>query len=312
MGHTITISIENVKTYISNCDALIENIEETKAKLDSTKLNSSLDQYINRINQFKEEILNQVGKQQTTQILNHLSTIQKEVSNFALLKNNLITDDIVSNSFDLAKIVSKYGYVALDAFELMQSQNLKITENNAVKIIEQMRLETVNEAKRAAFIKQAYQIIDQSDLPDIVKKILKQDIRNSKTYQELSDIQPLIISKKQEYQRLVQTRKDLNQKLKEMGFSVDKSIAIKIETDSYSNIVFKYSLKNTSNNSVSIILNSDGQIKYKLGNYIGHMCNKTTEKLIEKLKNDGYNIKITSIKRDVNNNRPLALERELK
>ena len=312
MGHTITISIENVKTYISNCDALIENIEETKAKLDSTKLNSSLNQYINRINQFKEEILNQVGKQQTTQILNHLSTIQKEVSNFALLKNNLITDDIVSNSFDLAKIVSKYGYVALDAFELMQSQNLKITENNAVKIIEQMRLETVNEAKRAAFIKQAYQIIDQSDLPDIVKKILKQDIRNSKTYQELSDIQPLIISKKQEYQRLVQTRKDLNQKLKEMGFSVDKSIAIKIETDSYSNIVFKYSLKNTSNNSVSIILNSDGQIKYKLGNYIGHMCNKTTEKLIEKLKNDGYNIKITSIKRDVNNNRPLALERELK
>ena len=312
MSHTITISIENVKTYISNCDALIENIEETKAKLDSTKLNSSLDQYINRINQFKEEILNQVGKQQTTQILNHLSTIQKEVSNFALLKNNLITDDIVSNSFDLAKIVSKYGYVALDAFELMQSQNLKITENNAVKIIEQMRLETVNEAKRAAFIKQAYQIIDQSDLPDIVKKILKQDVRDSKTYQELSDIQPLIISKKQEYQRLVQTRKDLNQKLKEMGFSVDKSIAIKIETDSYSNIVFKYSLKNTSNNSVSIILNSDGQIKYKLGNYIGHMCNKTTEKLIEKLKNDGYNIKITSIKRDVNNNRPLALERELK
>ena len=312
MSHTITISIENVKTYISNCDALIENIEETKAKLDSTKLNSSLNQYINRINQFKEEILNQVGKQQTTQILNHLSTIQKEVSNFALLKNNLITDDIVSNSFDLAKIVSKYGYVALDAFELMQSQNLKITENNAIKIIEQMRLETVNEAKRAAFIKQAYQIIDQSDLPDIVKKILKQDVRDSKTYQELSDIQPLIISKKQEYQRLVQTRKDLNQKLKEMGFSVDKSIAIKIETDSYSNIVFKYSLKNTSNNSVSIILNSDGQIKYKLGNYIGHMCNKTTEKLIEKLKNDGYNIKITSIKRDVNNNRPLALERELK
>ena len=312
MSHTITISAENVQSYVSNCDALIENIQETKAKLDSTKLNSTLDQYISRINQFKNEIMNQVGKEETEEILTRLSTIQKEVANFALLKNNLIIDDIVSSSFDLTKIVSKYGYVALDALELMESQHIEINENNVVKTIEKMQQETVNEAKRIAYIDQAYQIIDQSDLPDIVKKLLKQDIRDSKTYQELSDIGPLIISKKQEYQRLVQTRKDLNQKLKEMGFTIDKSIGLKIETDSYSNIVFKYSLKNASNNSVSMILNSDGQIKYKLGNYVGHMCNKTTEKLIEKLRNDGYNIKVTSIKRDVNNNRPLAMERELK
>lgn len=312
MSHTITISVENVQSYVSNCDALIENIQETKAKLDSTKLNSTLDQYISRINQFKNEIMNQVGKTQTEEILTRLSTIQKEVANFALLKNNLIIDDIVSSSFDLTKIVSKYGYVALDALELMESQHIEINENNVVKTIEQMQAETVNEAKRVAYIEQAYQVVDQSDLPDLVKKLLKQDIRDSKTYQELSDIQPLIISKKQEYQRLVQIRKDLNQKLKEMGFSIDKSIGLKIETDSYSNIVFKYSLKNASNNSVSMILNSDGQIKYKLGNYVGHMCNKTTEKLIEKLRNDGYNIKVTSIKRDVNNNRPLAMERELK
>ena len=312
MSHTITISVENVQSYVSNCDALIENIEETKAKLDSTKLNSTLNEYIGKINQFKNEIMNQVGKEETQQILTRLSTIQKEVANFALLKNNLIIDDIVSNSFDLTKIVSKYGYVALDALELMESQHIEINENNVVKTIQQMQAETVNEAKRVAYIEKAYQVVDQSDLPDLVKKLLKQDIRDSKTYQELSDIQPLIISKKQEYQRLVQTRKDLNQKLKEMGFSIDKSIGLKIETDSYSNIVFKYSLKNASNNSVSMILNSDGQIKYKLGNYVGHMCNKTTEKLIEKLRNDGYNIKVTSIKRDVNNNRPLAMERELK
>ena len=312
MSHTITISAENVQSYVSNCDALIENIQETKTKLDSTKLNSTLDQYISQINQFKNEIMNQVGKEETEEILTRLSTIQKEVANFALLKNNLIIDDIVSSSFDLTKIVSKYGYVALDALELMESQHIEINENNVVKIIEQMQQETVNEAKRVAYIEQAYQVVDQSDLPDLVKKLLKQDIRDSKTYQELSDIQPLIISKKQEYQRLVQTRKDLNQKLKEMGFSIDKSIGLKIETDSYSNIVFKYSLKNASNNSVSMILNSDGQIKYKLGNYVGHMCNKTTEKLIEKLRNDGYDIKVTSIKRDVNNNRPLAMERELK
>ena len=312
MSHTITISAENVQSYVSNCDALIENIEETKAKLDSTKLNSTLDHYISQINQFKNEIMNQVGKTQTEEILTRLSTIQKEVANFALLKNNLIIDDIVSSSFDLTKIVSKYGYVALDALELMESQHIEINENNVVKTIEKMQQETVNEAKRIAYIDQVYQIVDQSDLPDIVKKLLKQDIRDSKTYQELSDIGPLIISKKQEYQRLVQTRKDLNQKLKEMGFTIDKSVAMKIETDSYSNIVFKYSLKNASNNSVSMILNSDGQIKYKLGNYVGHMCNKTTEKLIEKLRNDGYNIKVTSIKRDVNNNRPLAMERELK
>ena len=172
MSHTITISAENVQSYVSNCDALIENIQETKAKLDSTKLNSTLDQYISRINQFKNEIMNQVGKTQTEEILTRLSTIQKEVANFALLKNNLIIDDIVSSSFDLTKIVSKYGYVALDALELMESQHIEINENNVVKTIEQMQAETVNEAKRVAYIEQAYQVVDQSVFPDLVKKLL--------------------------------------------------------------------------------------------------------------------------------------------
>ena len=74
----------------------------------------------------------------------------------------------------------------------------------------------------------------------------------------------------------------------------------------------KYSMINPSRNSIDIIMNSDGKIKYKLGNYVGHMCNKTSEQLINILRKDGWSVAINSIKRDISNSRQLVMERELK
>lgn len=41
------------------------------------------------------------------------------------------------------------------------------------------------------------------------------------------------------------------------------------------------------------------------------MCNKTSEKLIEGLKKQGYHIHVVSVKRDIDNNKPLTFEKEM-
>ena len=95
-------------------------------------------------------------------------------------------------------------------------------------------------------------------------------------------------------------------------FGINKNKIKQLGVDSYSNMYIKYSMINPSRNSIDIIMNSDGKIKYKLGNYVGHMCNKTSEQLINKLRKDGWSVAINSIKRDISNSRQLVMERELK
>ena len=312
MSHSITINAQNVQNYLDNCDQLITEIEEQKSVIDSENLNKTLNESIHKILELKAEIKSQIGKPLRQGSLSSLSRFQKEIANLQLLKNNAIIDDITSSSFNITKAIAVHGSIALEAIEVIKSENRIFNNDNLEKTINLIREQEVGQNKRQTFLDEAYKIIDESNLPDIVQLALKKIVRNSKTNQELADISPLILSRKQEYDRLVQTKKDLDAKLNQMNFKIDRSVKLKVEIDDYGNIVFKYSLKNSNNNTVTMILNSDGQIKYKLGNYIGHMCNQTTEKLIQKLKDGGYYINIISIKRDPHNKQLLAMERELK
>lgn len=47
-----------------------------------------------------------------------------------------------------------------------------------------------------------------------------------------------------------------------------------------------------------MVINSNGQLKYKLGNYIGHACEKMTNRLIEDLRKVNIKVNIINITRD--------------
>ncbi|MDK2819758.1 MAG: hypothetical protein KFW07_02885, partial [Mycoplasmataceae bacterium] len=68
----------------------------------------------------------------------------------------------------------------------------------------------------------------------------------------------------------------------------------------------KLSFKNASNNNVLINFDSNGKIKYKLGNYIGHACEQTTDKLLTELTKMGYTYPKPLIRRDIDGNKPIA------
>lgn len=71
-------------------------------------------------------------------------------------------------------------------------------------------------------------------------------------------------------------------------------------------LVSQLKFTNKQNNTVKIFFYSNGKIKYKLGNYVGHACENTSEKLFEDLKKNQYIIRDKRIKRDIDDAKPLS------
>ena len=67
-------------------------------------------------------------------------------------------------------------------------------------------------------------------------------------------------------------------------------------------------MKNNRGNKIEIIIDGNLQMKYQLGNYVGHACEKTSEKIFESLKKQGYSIVHRNISRNISNSKPLELK----
>lgn len=323
MSHTITISLKKVEQYLNTCDNLISKIEKLKSNLNEELIekfdieNSLMD--LQKSRQYIESLLLREDKNvyphEYSKIMYDLSHIEKECANleYAINEKNKKNLEETFDKYDaeISALIKKYGTIFYDAINHLKLKNEDLTCKNVEETISTLRQKELEEENKRKYISDFYEKIDNSSLIDAIKLSIKQQIRNIKTSQEFADVLPLIESKIQEQNQLKFLKNEFDQKLSEVGFKLDKNIKQIIELDEYSNIVIKYVMVNSSNNRISIIMNSEGQIKYKLGNYKGHMCNKTTELLINKLKESGWTINITSIKRDIDNNKPLEMERNL-
>lgn len=320
MSHTITINASNLSHHIKICDNFLEKINSLINDTRSTKYFDlfNFDEIIKKVESIKKEINSNIGKNvwNMKRFFSSLSHLEKEVANLEYIVNNK-KDEIINNILNIKKIniseiVRNYGTLAIDAIEYLNNNNISISEEKLNKTIENIKNENLSEIKRKEILNFNFKYIDNSELPDNMKYILKKEIRDLNTHQDISDIIPLIESKQNEYKRFKMLINDFNNTLKEQDFKIDKNIKPEISIDDYSNMVYKYRLINNSNNKIDIIINSEGKIKYKLGNYQGHMCNKTTEELFKKMKKLGYCLDIITIKRDIHNNKPLEMEKELK
>lgn len=320
MSHTITINATSWAHHIKICDDFLEKINNLINSTKSTKYFDyfNFDQIIKKVENIKNEINSNIAKnvQDIQLFLSSLSHLEKEVANLEYIVENK-KDEIVNNilnikELNISEIIQNHGTLAIEAIDYLKNNNIPISEHEINNAIENIKNKALNEIKRKEFLNFSYKYIDDTQLPNEMKYSLKKEIRDVNTHQDISDIIPLIESKQNEYKRFKLLVNDFNNILKEQGFKIDKNIKPEISIDDYSNMVYKYRLINNSNNKVDIIINSEGKIKYKLGNYQGHMCNKTTEELFKKMKQLGYNLDVIAIKRDIHNNKPLEMEKELK
>ena len=315
MSHIATLNLIDVKSYVDNCDSLLNQILREKENINRLNIKIDTDSLINNINSLKEIFLNQVGKVIDQKLLSNLSRLEKETININLMFHNTLMNEINQlldkNEINYDEKIKSYGTMFFDVIEYMKNNNLPMTSQQFDIALNKVRDQNIETNRRNEFITNCFKYIDSLKIPSIMKSKIKMDVREIKTAQEMSDVFPLIQSKILEFERLNKTTKDLNNQLKELGFFLPANSKIEYSVDDYSNYVIKYSLKNSNNNIIQLIINSEGNVKYKLGNYVGHMCNKTSEKFIEGLKKQGYYVHVISVKRDIDNNKPLAFEQEI-
>ena len=304
MSHTITIQLANKQIHINNCNNFIQQINEMVER--SKKLNNiDLTHLLNETNRLLNIIntKDNYTQQEHMQLLRDLSTLEKNVANsFSFVKNSLkekFFDDILkANEFNLLSKIQQHGILTNEVIEYLNKNNIKVNDENFGKYLPIVEGQSLNEDKIKKYISESFKYIDDLKMNDELKLILKKDIKSIKDLNQLKDINAIIQSKEREYQDVMFLAKDVTSKLKDQGFQIDNKQKKIWQIDEQNNIVLKMSLINNQNNSVQIIFNSNLQIKYKLGNYVGHACEKTTDKLLKDLETSGYTYSVVNIKRD--------------
>lgn len=117
------------------------------------------------------------------------------------------------------------------------------------------------------------------------------------TYKTYADLSVTISDQERLKREMDQAYNDFKTMYEELGFKTKGEL--KKSLDKKENLLYEIDLVNHVNNLVSIKINHLRQIEYKLGNYQGHLCEKTSEAFFKMIQNKGeYRIVSRIINRD--------------
>lgn len=308
MSHSVVITVDNVKHSIETCDKYSKYFHEmlNNEMLDRGEIENKLDE----LNNIKKQLIDMVGKSSndTLNLFQTISTISKEASNLYANFNyveKLSKGLEKENSFDISKEISKHGTLAVQAIEHLKTQGLRISQNSFDNTLDSIREQMVDDKQLKELKSINLEIISNSKMPINIKNKLNMKVHLIKNNQELSDLAPFIESKSNEIDYVKSIVETISN-----SFRTEKFLAKEITWDLDENQVVEVKLKmaNVVGNNVIIKINADGVIRYKLGNYIGHACEKTSDRLWSDLTKNGYVITDKKIKRECGESIPMSKE----
>ncbi|VEU59399.1 hypothetical protein [Mesomycoplasma neurolyticum] len=303
MSHIASFTIDNQNESIISCQNIIDKINNVVEKNIFDEEYKEL--LIEKRTILENKINNSIGKYTQTagfQLIKEIDTLSKEISH--LIWNTAIIDYLNRGAerekVNLYEYVAKYGFLATEAIENLKNKNQNITKDNLEKEIEIIRHHVVAEEKLFQFKQRIFDYIDNSNINSADLRFeLKNKIKNLNTVQEMADATAYVDSKIIEIDKINDLSKNVLTSLKKIeGFIQKKEPTLKFDKEK-KHLVKTFYLINKNNNEVQINIKGNMQIFYKLGNYIGHACEKTTEKLLNDLQNLGYVITNFNITREI-------------
>lgn len=320
MSHTVTLQLDNLtnetKVVITQSlcciDRLINENKENQSLVNFLNdQKNKINQEYQAISQFNGKTVAQ-GTKSELEARKAIDTISKNVANITSNKNviDFVIKQVETEKSEILEIVSREGVIANEAISNLKSQNKEVNKQNIIAEINQIRneklsLERLKEIKKKIFEYIDEQLFKDDNLEFEIKKII-----DSKTsLQELNDCFAFVASKKNEELKIDNLADNLfNDLEKNEGFKLLKDVTKQLDTDGILRKTYK--LRNAKGNTIEIIIDGTLRIKYKLGNYIGHACEKTTEKIKESIEKLRYKIVHENISRNISNSKPLAMEKE--
>ncbi|WP_156921648.1 hypothetical protein [Mycoplasmopsis cricetuli] len=305
MSHIATFTINSENETVITCNNIID-------KLNVIISNSTLDdefknELIKRKNILENKLKNSLGTFENNkgfELIKELDTLSKEVSNinWNLMALNYIARQKQKSKVNYLEYISKYGFLATQAIQNLENKYSEFTKDELNQEIEKIRHQIINSDKLKEFHQNVIQYIDTLNIksPELLFE-LKNKILKLDTTQELSDSIAYIDSKVIEMQKIETLAKNVLTSLNKIEGFVNlknKNPVLKFDKNKQ-HLVKTYFLVNKNNNKVQINIKGNMEISYKLGNYIGHACEKTTSKLLQDLKKNGYIISNMNITREI-------------
>ena len=313
MSHSIKITLSNIQPIITQCDNYIISLNKM---LNSDwnfdiSFKNDIQNKINNINKIKESTLKKMDSLIDVNEQTYFSSLSKEITNIKNTINfkKMILETLNKNEINLDKNIAKYGTMAIDVINSLKAEGTQINDESFANKLQIIRTQEVDKESLKKYTNISNKIIDDSHIPEEIKYELKKMIRSYKTSQEVSDINPYLEYKKQEYDLVVFNAKNVSKSLLKLDFSKTGNTEWKMNDDQVMSVTLSF--VNKSNNTVKIKFDGDGNMNYKLGNYIGHACEKTTELLEKDLYSQGYVYLNKQIKRDIDDSKPLFKEMKI-
>jgi len=305
MSHSVTITVENTKESINTCDKNIDKINIIlKSGEWTTKTKEKWQEKIVELNEIKKEIQNLEGTYLDDNILK-LSSLSKsivnEMSNIDFLKE--LGNFYKEKESEIHDCIQSLGIIGIETLHKIREEQGNITKENIQKVADELRLAKIDEKKLNEYKKITRNLIIKSIFNDDIKFEFMNLLNKYNTLQELNDFNAVIEEKKEEEKRIQSIKMVIEKSLKSEKFICLKNSKFTISENHTIKAVFKW--KNSEDKIMDVIIYGDGRISYKLGNYVGHACEKTSNNLFKTLESHGYVIKHRDIRRDVDNSRIL-------
>lgn len=307
MSHSVIITLNNLQNTTNTCDSLLTQLNDSLKYNWSEETKILINNHINVIKKEKEKILSMVGQNYNDMTLDKvLSNISKEIENLNMSLNfkNLYDNHIKENAGKIEELIATHGMLATESISQLIINKEKINPETLTIKINEMRKKNVSHENLIKYQNIFKTNILNSNLTDDIKLQFINLATKFKNTQEISDIQPFIASKIVEFNNMKIMVNDVVNILRKLNFKLDSKNSYKLDEEQVFNL--KLIFKNSANNSIAINFNSNGQIKYKLGNYIGHACEQTTDKLLNELTKMNYTYPKPLIRRDVDKAKPIT------
>ncbi len=307
----ITKEVNLIKNQSICCiDKLISENENNKELIDF------LEKQKEQIIEQEKELSKYQGISKTSQsnafnVRKKLDSISKKVAN--IISNKNIVDFVIKQSEkeekEILEIILKEGVIANNAISNLRKENKELSKKNILEEIEKIRNSNLEQEESKKIKKDLFKYIDDQEFKnDNLEFELKKIIDSKNSLQELNDCFAYISSKKNEEIKIDELASLLFNELESKEkFKLLDNVEKQLDTDGI--LRKKFKLRNQKGNTIEIIIDGNLRIKYQLGNYVGHACEKTSEKIFESINKMGYTIVHKTISRNISNSKPLEMKK---
>lgn len=295
MSHKITIEAVKSKTVFIKIKNLSDQISNYINQLTNSDLKNYLIPKIEQLQNLLHQLDATVNNDLEKDIELIWSTIEHQYYGFKQI-NQKILSIIEKQTFNLEAAFNKWKGLTVLGLEALIAANKVINDHSLEKMIAIISDQQIPNHLQADAIIQ----INESNLEPVVKTYLLNKV-STMTHKSFGELTTVIANRIREQEHLETTYNDFIAAASELGFWLDPKHPLKKTLDTYDQLLYQFALIDQSQHLVeNVSINSINQIRYQLGNYSGHLCEQTTDLLLEKLKTKyGYDINIIDIRRDL-------------